>query len=441
MNKSIKNENLEKYNQDLHATKAHEVLADAVQNNGINKAAESVDVKAKLNPTFSIELKTGAVSAQKHSGRCWLFSALTNLRTDFAKKYNVKDFELSQNYLSFYDRLEKANWFYQQIINTAELPLTDRKVATLLQFPDDDGGQYPFAVSLIKKYGVVPKYAMPETYNSDNTTEFTDVLTNKLHKDAVELRALASKNPENPEIAKFVKKSLSEVYRICVYAFGQPPVKFDLQLRDDDKKLISEPGLTPQEFLKKYFDYNFDDYFDALNAPQASKDFGKSYQLQGDGNMVGGEAEKFFNLPISRLKQMAIQQLKDGETVWFGNDVLQQMNRQKGLLDSKLYDYDQLFDVDFDLDKGKRLDYRQGEVSHAMVLTGVDLDKDGKPTKWKVENSWGDKIGTKGYFVMSDQWFTDYVYEVVVKKEYLTETEKKQYAKDPIILPGWDAIA
>ncbi|WP_240366798.1 aminopeptidase C [Bombilactobacillus bombi] len=440
MSHAINEEQLKKFQHQFHSQKVNEVLANTVQNNGINQVAQSLTVETQLDPTFSIEVKTGAVSNQKQSGRCWLFAALTTLRTKFATEYQTKDFELSQNYLSFYDRLEKANWFYQQVIATASLPLEDRKVAHLLANPDDDGGQWSYAVNLIKKYGVVPKYVMPETYNSEHTNEFSTILKTKLRKDAIELRHLVNEGSHHTDLDKIVETKMADIYRICVYAFGQPPKQFKLELRNDNHNLIQERSITPQEFAQKYCAFPLDDFVGILNAPQPSKEFGQTYCLEGNGNMVGAQQAKDLNLPIERLQQLAIKQLQAGETVWFGNDVLEQLNRKKGLLASELYDYNHLFNIDLNMDKGERLDFAQGQMSHAMVLTGVDLDENGQPLKWKVENSWGDKIGTKGYFVMSNQWFKDYVYEVIINKEYLTDTERAQFNQEPIVLPPWDAI-
>ncbi|WP_309109315.1 C1 family peptidase [Bombilactobacillus bombi] len=430
---------IKKFQAEFRKQKTHQVIANAVQTNGINQAAQNLAVQSQLEPTFSVEIKTGKVSNQKQSGRCWLFAALTLLRTQCAAEYGLKDFELSQNYLSFYDRLEKANWFYQRLVQTAHLPLTDRTVAQLLADPDGDGGQWSYAVNLIKKYGVVPKSVMPETYNSEHTQEFSTVLKAKLRKDAKDIRNLAKQNPAVSTLNDLITAKLAEVYRICVYAFGQPPRHFDLELRNDQQQLIQERGLTPQEFAQKYCSFNLDDWVGILNAPQDNKELGRTYCLENT-NMVGAKTAKDLNLPIQRLEQLAIQQLQAGQPVWFGNDVLEQLNRQKGLLASGLYDYNSLFGIDLDLDKGLRLDYGQAAMSHAMVLTGVDLDKQGQPLKWKVENSWGDKIGTKGYFVMSVQWFRDYVYEVIIKKSYLSEQEQQQFAQDPLVLPSWDAI-
>ncbi|GKQ43442.1 aminopeptidase C [Companilactobacillus sp. RD055328] len=439
MNKEINNQNLSKFKSDLQQTAQNEVLKNAVNNLGVKKVAQQFS-DSHLDDTFSLELETGSVSNQKRSGRCWLFSTLTNLRTEFAKEYKVKDFELSQNYLSFYDRLEKANFFFKNVIETAHLPKTDRKVALVFQYANDDGGQWQYSANLVKKYGVVPSYVMPETYNSENTSEFSSVISTFLRKKGIELRSLIANKANDEEISNFIAENMSEVYRICVYAFGEPVQNFDLMIRDDDKKIIEEKNLTPKSFFEKYFDMNLDDYVSIMNTSQEGKEFNKTYTIETQGNIVGMTDEKFLNKPIERLKELAIKQMQAGETVWFGNDVGAQSLRKEGVLAGELFNYDAVFDIDTNMNKANRLDTREGEVSHAMVLTGVNIDNE-KPTKWKVENSWGEKVGNKGYFVMDDKWFEEFVYEVVINKKYLTDEEIEQFNEEPIVLPGWDAMA
>ncbi|WP_125761435.1 C1 family peptidase [Companilactobacillus hulinensis] len=440
MTKEINNEILADFRKNLNQDATNNVLKNSVAQVGIFKAAENLDVKSKLNPTFNVQVKTGKVSDQKHSGRCWLFSALTTLRTEFSSKYDVKDFELSQNYSSFWDRLEKANYFYQGIIKTAALPVEDRKVNSLFSYPNGDGGFWQFAVDLVEKYGVVPAYAMPETAVSNNTTEFNSVLGTMLRKNGIELRKLVNEGKSEAEVDQRVDEMLSEVYKVCVYAFGQPPVNFELSIRNDKDKMIEETSITPKEFLNKYFTINFDDYVDVLNAPQIDKEYGKLYNIEFEGNIVGKNATTFFNLPLSRLKEMAIAQLKDGKVVLFGNDVAKQSDRSKGLMSGNMYQYDKLFGIDTKMSRGEALDYKQASISHAMVLTGVNLVDD-KPNRWKVENSWGEARGEKGYFTMDDDWFNDHAYDVVVNKKYLTGDELKMLDQEPVLLPAWDSIA
>ncbi|MFD1125321.1 C1 family peptidase [Lentilactobacillus raoultii] len=416
-----------------------EVLSRIITQNGVNQAAQDPNAQVRLDPVFSIDLQTGSVTNQKQSGRCWLFALVNTLRHQFAKKYRVKDFNLSQKYLFFWDRIERANIYYSRMIATADRPADDREVTYYLSMPGDDGGQWAMAAALVQKYGVVPVSDYPETSNVENTGALDTVMNRKLRIDGMTLRQLVNDGKSDEEINAARQKMLAEVYRITAYSFGEPPTTVNFSYRDDDKKYHKVSGLTPQQFYDQYLGIDLDDYVVVSNSPE--KAFNQLYALPSQNNVVGGKQIQFLNLPMAVLKKAAIAQLKDGETVWFGNDVLEQMDRKKGYLDSHLYRYSDLFDVNLAMDKAQRLTYHQAEVSHAMTLTGVDLDDQGQPTKWKVENSWGDKNGNKGYFTMADSWMNDYVYEVVVHKKYLTEDQQALLKMAPIELPAWDSLA
>ncbi|ATO56424.1 C1 family peptidase [Loigolactobacillus coryniformis] len=424
-----------KFKKTLAAQPQAKVVQRAVMNTGINAASEDITVQTQLDRTFSLELPTGKVSNQKHSGRCWLFSTLNTLRHEVAVKYNLKDFEFSQNYLSFWDRFEKANAFYENIIATADQAADSRIVTWLLDSPNGDGGQWDNAAALIKKYGVVPKSVMPETQASENTTEFNQVLNLRLRKDAVKLRQLVA---AGADVAAAKTEMLTVIYRMCAYAFGTPVEHFDFSYRDDANKYHRDTDLTPQSFAAKYLSRDLDDYVTVINSPD--KPFNQLYTLPIEDNVVGGQHVTFLNVDLATFKALTIAQLQAGETIWFGNDVLQQMSRPDGLLDSRLFNYDALFATDLQLSKKERLQYRDAVVSHAMTLTGVDL-VDGEPTKWKVENSWGEKVGADGYFVMSDQWFDDYVYHVVIKRDLLSPELQQVLQNKPTELAPWDSMA
>lgn len=422
---------------DLQQQPAHDVVSRAVIKNGVLAAAEDPQAAVRLNRTFSVELDTGKVSNQKHSGRCWLFSTLNTIRHQFAAKYNVKDFELSQSYLFFWDKVERANIFYDNILRTADKPLDDREVAFYLSRPGDDGGQWAMGAALVQKYGVVPASAMPESFNTNDTTGFATTLNLKLRKDALALRQLVADGASEDQIATTRAQALKEVYRMAAYSFGEPPTTFDLEYKDDKHQYHRDAGLTPQGFFEKYFDIDLDDYVVISNSPD--KPFDQLYSLPSQDNIVGGKHITFLNLPMSELKRTAIAQLQSGEAVWFGNDVLQQMSRERGFLDSQLFKTADLFGVDLSLTKAQRLATGEAEVTHAMTLTGVDLVAD-DPTRWKVENSWGEKNGDKGYFVMTDDWMDDFVYEVVVHKRFLTPEQRVVLATTPKVLPAWDSL-
>ncbi|WP_262315045.1 aminopeptidase C [Lacticaseibacillus parakribbianus] len=442
MSKAISAENISQYQSALENTPASDVLQRGVMNNGILKSAESTLPQTTMEQTFSIDLETGAVANQKQSGRCWMFAALNTMRHQIQAQFKIKDFELSQNYTFFWDKFEKSNYFYENVIKTATEDIDSRKVAWLMANPQGDGGQWDMLTALIDKYGIVPKYVMPETFSSSASNQMNAVLNQKLRKDAVTLRGLVAAGKSADEIEEAKSKMLSDDYRILAYSLGTPPTKFDFEYRDDDKEYHIDRDLTPKTFFEKYIGWNTDDYQSVINAPTADKPYNHLYTVEMLGNVIGGREVRHLNLAIDDFKQIAIKQLEAGETVWFGSDVGKESDGKLGILDTALYDKNALFASDFDMTKAERLDYGQSLMTHAMVITGVDI-VDGKPTKWKIENSWGDKAGQKGYFVASDDWFDNYVYQVVVNKKYLPaaiqDTIKAEYDQ-PTVLKPWDPM-
>lgn len=428
---------VEKLKKEFHSRKDAEIIARAIQKNGIKAASEDPTASERLHRAFSYEIKTGKPTNQRHSGRCWSFAALNTLRHKFATKYKFKDFELSQNYLFFWDRIERANMFFQKIIATADKPLHDRTVDFYLSFALNDGGQWANAASIIEKYGVVPEYVMPDTHNTKDTSDVAEVFDSLMRKDAIELRAMVQTNASAAELQEAQERMMGDVYKIAAYSFGEPPAKFDLEYRDDDKKFHQVLSLTPLKFYHEYFDTNLSDYVVVTNAPDHEMD--RSYLMPAQDSVVDGLPIKFVNVPFEELQKGAIKQLQAGETVWVGNDVLQQMDRKRGLMDAKLYHREELLDVDFVMDKKHRLETKQAVVSHAMTLTGFDMVND-QPTRWKIENSWGKDNGDNGYFVMTQDWFEEYTYEAVINKKYLSDRVKKVAESEPGTLPAWDSL-
>lgn len=434
----ITEQELSSFSEDFNSNPKNQIASRAARRSGLLEASFNDRVSERLNHTFSIELDTENVTNQKHSGRCWEFASLNVLRHYFGKKNKVKNFTFSQAYNFFWDKIERANAFYDAIISLADKPINDREVQSWLQFAGEDGGLWGMAMNLVKKYGVVPSYAMPESFNSNDTTALIDSLARKERKDAVFLRKLVAEGKQD-ELKEAKKKCLNEVYRIVAVALGEPPKKFDLEYRDDDKKYHLEKDLTPRQFVQKYFkDFKFDDYVCLSNCPNHELD--KLYHMPLYDNVAGGDQIKFLNVPIENLYEAALAQLKAGDAVIFGNDVSKQMERKTGFMDTELYKTDDLFSVDTKMSKADRIATGEGFATHDMTLVGVDEDH-GEIRKWKVENSWGDKIGSKGYFVMSNDWFNDYVYEVVVHKEYLTAEQRKLAEGEITDLPLWDSLA
>ncbi|WP_283573573.1 aminopeptidase C [Ligilactobacillus aviarius] len=440
MSKAISQEQLQNFQADLDKHEGHEVNERAVTKNGILSVSADYRSEVAMDRVFSIDIDTGKVADQKRSGRCWMFAALNTMRHSMREKLHMKDdFELSQNYTFFWDKLEKSNYFLENVLQTAELPTSDRKVAWLMQTPQQDGGQWDMLVALIQKYGVVPQTVMPETFNSSNSTEINKQLNLKLRKDAVELRELVAANKSDADIQKAKEKMLNEIYRMLAYTFGEPPANFDFEYRDTDNNYHRIENITPQEFFKKYVGWNLDDYVSIINAPTADKPFNHMYTVEMLGNVLGGRQVRHLNLDMQTFRKVAIEQLKHGESVWFGSDVGQESDRKKGIMDTNLYHQDELFDVDFSMSKAERLDYGESMMTHAMVLTGVDLVDD-QPTKWKVENSWGDKVGEKGFFVMSDDWMEEFCYQIVVNKKYLPKDLQEILKEEPTVLAPWDPM-
>lgn len=430
---------INQYHENYLARKDAKVIQRSVSHQGILATSADFASDVDMSPVFSIDLNTGKVANQKQSGRCWMFAALNTMRHHLADLFNLTDFELSQNYTNFWDKFEKANYFYENVLATADQPRTSRKVAFLMETPQQDGGQWDMLCAIIEKYGIAPKSVMPETYNSSKSSELNSVLNTKLRKDAIVLRKLVADGATDDKIQSTRQSMLADVYKILSYTLGEPVQKFDFEYRDDDKNYHIDRDLTPLSFYEKYVGWDLSEYVSIINSPTDDKPYNKTYTVEMLGNVVGGRQVKHLNVDIQTFKDLAIKQLKDGQSVWFGCDVGKSSDRQKGIMDVNAYQKDELLDVDLSMSKAERLDYGESLMTHAMVLTGVDLVDD-KPTKWKVENSWGEKVGTKGYFVMSDAWLDEYCYQVVVNKKYLSEDLQQAQSEAPALLEPWDPM-
>ena len=295
-------------------------------------------------------------------------------------------------------------------------------------------------VSLFEKYGVVPKSVYPESVASSNSRELNQYLNKLLRQGAQILRDLIAGGADQAAVQAKKEELLQEIFNYLAMTLGLPPRQFDFAFRDKDNNYQSEQNITPQAFFEKYVGLKLSDYVSVINAPTADKPYGKSYTVEMLGNVVGAPSVRYINLPMDRFKELAIAQMKAGETVWFGSDVGQVSDRQKGILATNVYDFTASMDINLTQDKAGRLDYSESLMTHAMVLTGVDLYADGKPVKWKVENSWGDKVGQKGYFVASDAWMDEYTYQIVVRKDFLTAEELAAYEAEPQVLAPWDPM-
>lgn len=435
----ITNEMTAKFAEAFKENNKHNALARSVIKNGISASAENFETQANNVSVFSVDLATGKVANQKQSGRCWMFAALNTFRHKMLNSFKLKDFELSQNYTFFWDKYEKANYFYENVLATADQELTSRKVAFLMQTPQQDGGQWDMIVSIFQKYGVVPKSVMPESSNSSNSRDLNNYLNKLLRKDAVTLRSLVAEGKADEEIQKAKEDMLQNIFNFLAMSLGTPPTEFDFEYRDEDKNYHLDQHLTPQSFFEKYVGVNLDDYVSIINAPTADKPYNKSYTVEMLGNVVGGKDVKYLNVDMATFKKLAIAQLEDGESVWFGCDVGQSSTRESGIMALDAFDVNDLFDINFTMTKAERLDFGESLMTHAMVLTGVDI-VDGQSTKWKVENSWGEKVGDNGFFVASDEWMDEYTYQIVVRKEFLTPEQLAAFEAEPTVLAPWDPM-
>lgn len=441
MKKEITFADIACFDEAFASEEKHIVAMNAVTSAGVVASAKNVYAAKNNQNGFSVEVDAGKVCNQKQSGRCWMFASYNVMRLEVMKRLNLEEFELSQNYPLFWDKLEKSNYFLENMIETIDEPVNGRVVSFLLRDPIGDGGQWDMFRSLTAKYGVVPKDVMPETAVSSMTREMNNLLTKKLREFAVELRRKHQNGASANELREAKTEMMQTVYRILCTCLGQPPVRFTWKTRDKDHNFVCVEDMTPQEFFAEYVGWDLDDYITVINAPTEDKPYGKTFTVQYLGNVADGKYPvKYLNLPMDDLRDITIRMLKDGEAVWFGSDVGQFSDRKAGYLTMDALSADKLFDTTFSMTKAERLDYGESMMTHAMVITGVDLDEDGKPLRWKVENSWGDEVGKKGYFIMDDAWFGEFAFQILLHRKYLSEEQQAQFAQEPILLKPWDPM-
>ncbi len=428
---------LEQWSGRFRSDKAMQIAAMALNKNEINSVAVSAQEVNRLRYHFSVEVPTLPVADQQHSGRCWLFAATNVLREKIAKDLKLDRFELSQSYLAFWDKFERANYFMDCILDTADLPTSDRTVAFILDTGVHDGGQWGMFVNIIRKYGVVPKEAFDETWQSANTRQMNYYLNRYLKKCAVKLRHMVRDGADDLELGEAREEMMAKVYSFLCACYGEPPRTFDFVYTDKDRVYHADRGLTPLEFSAKYLNGLADRYVSVINAPTKDKPFGKTYTIRYLGNVSGAPWVKHLNLEMDEIKDAVIRQLKDGRVVWFGSDVGHWGDREKGFWDDRSFDVELLTGLDLEISKAHALNYQFSAMNHAMVLTGVEL-RDGKPVYWKIENSWGDQKGNKGYYVCSDSWFDQYVYQAAIDRDYLADAGL--YDQEPIELMPWDPM-
>ena len=435
----IKKEHLDELLKEYEQDKVCTVARHALSNQDIAVAAASKDIVSQMDFNFDIDIKTASVNNQKASGRCWIFAACNGIRDLIGKKINVGSFKLSQSYIAFYDKLEKLNYTLEALIETIDRDYDDRTVQFLVQSGIGDGGQWDMLVNVVEKYGICPKNAYVETYTSNNTRILNSLLNGEIRKFASEARAVKAKKGMKG-VEELKESYMRRFYRALVSCYGVPPKSFDLKYTDDKGQFQIVRGFTPKSFYDKYVGKRLDDFVSCINAPTKTKPFYKSYTVEYLGNVAGGKIVKHLNLPMERLKELILAQLKDGKIVWFGSDVSSYGDRMRGVWDDREFDFKSLLDLDIKMDKGESLDFRSSAMNHAMCITGVAFDEKGNPTKWKIKNSWGNDRGKEGFFIMSASWFDQFTYQAVVDKKYLTKEELDAYNADPIVLKPWDPM-
>lgn len=431
---------INEYEKEFLEDKRNIVAMNAATYNGVQKVARDVNALKDEPFAFNVDIKNGEVTNQKQSGRCWMFASMNVLRNIVIKKFNLENFELSQSYTLFWDKLERCNYYMEAVIEKANEPLEDRVMDYLMSDLLSDGGQWDMFVNIVKKYGLVPKYAYPESQTSSATVQLNKYLCKILRKYTTELRD-AVQNEGVKKARELKEEVLKDVYNVLTSTLGQMPEKFDVVLHDKDGKLIEDKGMDAHSFFDKYIGVEIDQYISLINSPTEDKPFNQTYTIKYLGNIIEGKIVKHLNLPIEELKKAAVKQLKDGYPVWFGCDVGRSsvVEDERAMLDTKAVDYEALFNVDLKLSKEDALNYGYSMMTHAMTFTGVQMNGN-EPLRFKVENSWGEKFGYKGHFVMTSDWFDQYVYQVVVNKKYLTEKSRKDYEKEPKELKPWDPM-
>lgn len=437
---ALSRDDIEKMGAAFAADPKNVAAMNAVTKTSVRAVAMSRRAVNRVSHTFSHTVKTGEATSQASSGRCWMFAGLNTMRMAAADDMNLEQFELSQSYAMFWDKLEKANFFLESILSTLDEPTDGRLIAWLLANPVQDGGQWDMFVNVVHKYGVVPKTVMPETESSSSSGVMNERLTMKLREDACMLRKAHAAGESDKSLRARKPAMIEEIHRILTIHLGEPPAEFLWQWRDKDKEFHRDGVLTPQQFREKRVPVNLEDIVCLINCPQASKAYNTTYTVDHLGNVVGGQIVRYLNVESKAMKAAAIAMIRDGRPVWFGCDVGKTFDRDLGVMDVDLYNYDLVYGLGFGMNKAERLDYGDSQMTHAMVLTGVDLDDDGRPLKWRVENSWGDKGGDKGFMIMTDRWFDEYNYEVAIDKKYLPEDLLRALEKAPIHLPPWDPM-
>lgn len=436
----ISSEMLNKLKDSYQYNAQDRAVSNAIANNDIRKLAVNHDNATAFDAHFSHQVTSKAITDQKSSGRCWMFTGMNILRAKAIAKYNLPaDFQFSQCYTFFWDQLEKSNLFLQAILDHRTKPMNDKTVEWLFKNPIGDGGQFTGVANLIDKYGIVPQDVMPETFSSNNTSQMSNIISLKLREFGLELRKMSNNKGVTEEKLQARKTEMLEtIYRILALNLGVPPTEFTWTMRNAKGEVVSTEIYTPKSFFEKFVNEDFSKYYMIMNDP--TREYHKVYEIEYDRHVYDGENWKYLNLPMEEIAQMAIASIKDSTMMYFSCDVGKFLDRNKGYLDIENFDYASLFGTSFKMTKEERVATFASGSSHAMTLCAVDLDADGKPIKWMVENSWGSSYGHNGFLIMTDQWFNEYMFRLVVEEKYIPKKTLKLLDQDPIMLPSWDPM-
>jgi bleomycin hydrolase len=424
--------------KEFSASPGYRLAQNAVTRVTVDDVAINREIINATDHSLSVLLDDWKVTNQKRSGRCWLFAGLNLLRVGAMKKMGLKEFEFSQNYAMFWDKIERANYFLEAVIETADRDIDDRTVAFVLDSAAEDGGQWNMFVAIVRKHGLVPKAFMPETQSSSDTGRMNAVLRTVLRQGAKSVRAAVAAGGVDAARAEKAE-ILRVVYRVLCIHLGTPPDHIDWQWTDKDRQFHRDGVLTPQEFAAKYVDLPIDDYVCVVHDPRASSPTGRTFTVQYLGNVLGAPPVTYLNVDVPLIKDIAARALQAGEPVWFGCDVGKMMSNEYGVWDADLYDLPSVYDTAFTLDKADRLVFHETQMTHAMLFTGVDLVDD-VPRRWRVENSWGSDKGNDGFYTMNDSWFDEYVFEIAARRDALPEALRAALDTEPIVLPAWDPM-
>lgn len=435
----ISQEQLKEISSSYNQTQNDKAIHNALATNPINKLALNHERLSNTDTYFSHKVKTKGISNQKNSGRCWLFTGLNVMRADMIDKYDLPEFQLSQNYNTFWDLFEKSNLFLQTIIDTAKEPKDNRRVEWLFHNPLSDGGQFTGIIDIVSKYGVVPASVMPETAQSESTSTMRSLLSLKLREWGLQLRKMATEGDSTSKLEQEKVNMLKQVYRFLALNLGVPPTKFEWTRFNSKGEPVETRQFTPKEFYDEFIGYDLKNgYVMMMNDP--SRPYWEVYEIDLDRHTYDGENWKFVNVPMDVIKETAIKSIKDSTMMYFSCDVGKFIDRDNGRLDLDTYDYESLFGISFPMTKADRISSGASASTHAMTLAGVDLDKEGKPTKWLIENSWGNGANN-GYLIMTDDWMNEYLFRLVAEKQYVPEKVIETLnSKKPIMLPAWDIL-